>query len=231
MAFAELAESVRRRAVSSREFVLMSLERIERHDGPLNSVVWIREAAVEEAQVLDERIAGGEVAGPLCGLPLLVKDNEDLAGATTTFGSRLRADDPPRVRVRELYGQRRLRHDQERSEGQAESADHYGTRIESTCRLFVAIVARNCDGSVTREVDSRLAIGRMLGSPGHRSSSGKKGKRQWLNLGSRFVNSDGGCILSVNPRTSTHIWFKALTVPRLLTLVSGSPISAVLSRA
>ena len=91
----------------------MSLERIERHDGPLNSVVWIREAAVEEAQVLDERIAGGEVAGPLCGLPLLVKDNENLAGATTTFGSRLKADDPPRVRVRELYGQRRLRHDQE----------------------------------------------------------------------------------------------------------------------
>jgi Asp-tRNA(Asn)/Glu-tRNA(Gln) amidotransferase A subunit family amidase len=47
-----------------------------------------------EARLLDARRATGASARPLEGLPLLVKDVEDVAGLRTTFGSRLRADAP-----------------------------------------------------------------------------------------------------------------------------------------
>lgn len=92
---AELASAVRDRRVSSVELVTTSLERIERLDGPINAVVRLRaEGALEDARALDARVAAGEDPGPLAGLPLLVKDNEDCAGLPTTFGSLLRADAP-----------------------------------------------------------------------------------------------------------------------------------------
>jgi Asp-tRNA(Asn)/Glu-tRNA(Gln) amidotransferase A subunit family amidase len=62
----------------------------------LNAVVALREGeALAEARTIDDRVAAGDVVGPLAGLPLLVKDNEDLAGFPTTFGSLLRADVGP----------------------------------------------------------------------------------------------------------------------------------------
>jgi Asp-tRNA(Asn)/Glu-tRNA(Gln) amidotransferase A subunit family amidase len=90
---AELAAAVKARRVSSEELVRTSLERIERLDGTINAVVARREeAALREARGIDERVAAGDDPGPLAGLPLLVKDNEDLTGMPTTFGSRVFAD-------------------------------------------------------------------------------------------------------------------------------------------
>jgi Asp-tRNA(Asn)/Glu-tRNA(Gln) amidotransferase A subunit family amidase len=91
MTLAELAAAVRERRVSSEALVRISLERIERLNPALNAVILVREEAIEEARIFDT----GERAGPLAGLPLLVKDNEDCAGLRTTFGSLLRADAPP----------------------------------------------------------------------------------------------------------------------------------------
>jgi Asp-tRNA(Asn)/Glu-tRNA(Gln) amidotransferase A subunit family amidase len=92
---AELAAAVRGRRASSEELVRMSLERIERLDGAINAVVARREEeALREARAIDARVAAGDDPGPLAGLPLLVKDNEDLAGMPTTFGSRVFADAP-----------------------------------------------------------------------------------------------------------------------------------------
>src|SRR5262249_49146614 len=84
------AGGVRTRRVSSRQLVERSLERISRLDGPLNAVVALRAGpALAEALVLDERVAAGEDPGPLAGLPVLVKDLEDVAGMRTTYGSAL----------------------------------------------------------------------------------------------------------------------------------------------
>ena len=76
--------------VTSRELVAQYLARIEAYDhgGPgLNAMIAINGRALDEADALDrERIASGP-RGPLHGIPLLVKDNFDVAGMPTTAGS------------------------------------------------------------------------------------------------------------------------------------------------
>jgi len=105
---AELAAAVRERRVSATELVRMSLERIDELDLSLNSVVARRDAeALSEAARITERIAAGDDAGPLGGLPLLVKDNVDVAGLRTTNGSLTLSERPPAERDALLV--RRLR--------------------------------------------------------------------------------------------------------------------------
>jgi Asp-tRNA(Asn)/Glu-tRNA(Gln) amidotransferase A subunit family amidase len=82
--------------VSARELVERSLQLIEAGDGRLGAVVALRaEQALAEAAELDRARAAGEPLGPLAGLPVLVKDLEDVAGMVTTRGSLLHAADPP----------------------------------------------------------------------------------------------------------------------------------------
>ena len=92
---AQLAQAVRERRVSSLELVTESMARIERLNPTLNAVttLWAEEA-LADARTLDAR--GAE--GPLAGLPLLVKDNTDVAGKVTNFGSRTMLDRPPAER-------------------------------------------------------------------------------------------------------------------------------------
>src|SRR5215216_3881776 len=92
---ARLAEAVRERTVSAAELVGTALDRIERLNPDLNAVteVW-GEEALAHAERADER--GAE--GPLAGLPLLVKDNTDVAGKVTSFASRTMLDRPPAER-------------------------------------------------------------------------------------------------------------------------------------
>lgn len=87
---AELVAAIRERRVSARELVEMAYERIEKHDGALNAVVALRDRneALAEADPVS-------LGGPLAGLPLLVKDNHDVAGMRTTYGSALFADAAP----------------------------------------------------------------------------------------------------------------------------------------
>ena len=99
MPLEELAASVRTRAVSAESLVAESLGRIERLDGPINAVVRTRDdGAFADALAIDARIEAGDDPGPLAGLPLLVKDNEDAAGLPTTFGSLLHEHAPPAER-------------------------------------------------------------------------------------------------------------------------------------
>lgn len=72
----------------------MSLERIDRLNPPLNAVISVREQAVDEARELDQRIGAGNDPGPLAGIPLLVKDMEDVQGVPSTYGSLVFADAP-----------------------------------------------------------------------------------------------------------------------------------------
>ena len=72
----------------------MSLERIDRLNPPLNAVISVREQALDEARELDQRVGAGDDPGPLAGIPLLVKDMEEVQGVPSTYGSLVFADAP-----------------------------------------------------------------------------------------------------------------------------------------
>jgi Asp-tRNA(Asn)/Glu-tRNA(Gln) amidotransferase A subunit family amidase len=103
-----IAASVRERRVSAEALVAESLGRIRRLDGSINAVVLTRgDDALAEAAAIDARVASGEDPGRLAGLPLLVKDNENVAGLPTTFGSLLRRDAAPAERDCEVVARLR----------------------------------------------------------------------------------------------------------------------------
>jgi amidase len=84
----DLAATIRRREVSSRELLEHFLERIERLDQPINSVVMLdAERARAEAVAADAALTHGEVRGPLHGIPMTVKDSFQTAGMRTTSGA------------------------------------------------------------------------------------------------------------------------------------------------
>jgi Asp-tRNA(Asn)/Glu-tRNA(Gln) amidotransferase A subunit family amidase len=94
----ELAASVRAGKVGVEELVHQAIARITDLDGRLNAVVSIRaEEAVADARALDISLRRRHRAHslPLAGLPLLVKDTEDVSGMRTTCGSLVLAEAAP----------------------------------------------------------------------------------------------------------------------------------------
>src|SRR6478609_3753377 len=78
---------VRAGEVSPTELVRLYLERIERLDPQLNSFrVVLGERALLEAEQAEARLKGGDER-PLLGVPIAIKDEVDLAGEVTTFGT------------------------------------------------------------------------------------------------------------------------------------------------
>ncbi len=84
-----LAALIRAREVSPVEAVGAYLRRIEEVNPHLNAVVTLAPDALRRARELEERLARGEEAGPLAGVPLTFKDTFEVRGLRTTFGSRL----------------------------------------------------------------------------------------------------------------------------------------------
>ena len=81
-----LAELLATRAVSAVELTTEVLARIEDTQPTLNTFRVVRAAAaLAEAKEADRRLAAGERA-PLLGVPLAMKDDQDLAGEPTAFG-------------------------------------------------------------------------------------------------------------------------------------------------
>lgn len=84
-----LAEGIRRRDFSSRELLDEYLDRIARLNPPLNAVVTLDvDGARRAADAADAALGHGEVAGPLHGIPMTVKDSFETAGIRTTCGVR-----------------------------------------------------------------------------------------------------------------------------------------------
>jgi amidase len=81
--------------ISSRELVDLYLARIERLDPSLNAfrVVFAERARLEADQADGRRGAGGE--RPLLGVPMAVKDDTDVAGETTAYGTNAGAGPVP----------------------------------------------------------------------------------------------------------------------------------------
>jgi len=76
--------------LTSRTLTRSYLERIARVDdaGPmLNAVIELNPDALKEADARDAERAGGHVRGSLHGIPILVKDNIDVAGLVNSGGS------------------------------------------------------------------------------------------------------------------------------------------------
>ena len=87
---AEIQEAVAARALSSEKLVELYLARIAAYDraGPrLNSIMYVNPNAKVEAAALDKERADTGPRGPLHGIPVLLKDNIDIANIPTTNGS------------------------------------------------------------------------------------------------------------------------------------------------
>jgi amidase len=81
------AELIRRRELSARELVQLYLDRIARLDPYLNAYrIVFAERALAEAGQADARAAAGDTR-PLLGVPVAIKDDCDVAGEATAFGS------------------------------------------------------------------------------------------------------------------------------------------------
>lgn len=95
---ADISSALADGSVTSEQLVEAYTERIEALDqgGPaLNSVRMLNTEAAEEAEALDGEREDGEDRGPLHGVPILLKDNIDVADLPTTAGSVALADSVP----------------------------------------------------------------------------------------------------------------------------------------
>jgi amidase len=89
----------RDRRLTARELVQGYLARIQAYDrqGPdLRAIQSINPDALAQAETLDRRFASSGPSGPLHGIPVLLKDQVEVEGMPTTFGSALFKDFYPR---------------------------------------------------------------------------------------------------------------------------------------
>jgi aspartyl-tRNA(Asn)/glutamyl-tRNA(Gln) amidotransferase subunit A len=91
-----LAGLVRAKKLSAREVLDAHIARIEQRDRLLNCFTETTfERATAEAARVDRKIAAGEDAGPLAGVPIAVKNLFDVQGLATRAGSKIFRDAPP----------------------------------------------------------------------------------------------------------------------------------------
>ena len=90
-----IASQVRSGKLSAREITQKSLADLHQRRPDLNLTTYIDEQALDRAAELDKRVSAGENPGPLCGVPLVIKDLINQAGIPNTCGSAFYRIVPP----------------------------------------------------------------------------------------------------------------------------------------
>ena len=85
-----LAEKIKNGEVSSEEATSAVLSRIERMEPSVNAYITVTaESALERAREIDAKQAKDKDIGPLCGVPMAIKDSIITRGIRTTAGSHI----------------------------------------------------------------------------------------------------------------------------------------------
>lgn len=96
MTATEAVDRLTRREIAPIDLVRAAYERIDDVDGLVNAVpTHCQERAEAQAKALETAKAPDDVPAWLAGLPMTVKDLEDVAGVRTTYGSPIFADHVP----------------------------------------------------------------------------------------------------------------------------------------
>jgi len=86
----ELSSKLKKKDVSSLELTQSILDRIDKVDGEVQAFLHVSgEKALDQARIVDERIAKGDYVGPLMGIPLAPKDIYLTEGIPTTCASKI----------------------------------------------------------------------------------------------------------------------------------------------
>ena len=105
----QIQRAYRARELSARELVRLYIDRIAAYDqaGPtLNAIILVDPRSETEADHLDRVMGSAGPVGPLHGVPIILKDQIDVAGTATTLGSALFRDFRP---ARDAFIVERLR--------------------------------------------------------------------------------------------------------------------------
>lgn len=90
MTVSELGALLKKREISSREVTQGYIRAIEDGDPKLNCFITRTfDLALEQALLADKELAGGGETGPLCGIPMAIKDIFVTRGVRTTCGSKI----------------------------------------------------------------------------------------------------------------------------------------------
>jgi aspartyl-tRNA(Asn)/glutamyl-tRNA(Gln) amidotransferase subunit A len=88
----DIRDAVRSKKVSALEVTKHFAARIKTLDPKINSFVTVNDKAEESAKAVDAKIARGEDAGPLAGVPIAIKDLLCTKGLKTTASSKMLAN-------------------------------------------------------------------------------------------------------------------------------------------
>jgi amidase len=83
----DLQNAMQEGRLTSRELVLLYLQRIAQYEDRINAVAYVSRTALDEAEELDRERAAGHVRGPLHGIPIGIKDIINTSNMPTTGGA------------------------------------------------------------------------------------------------------------------------------------------------
>jgi amidase len=89
----ELARAIRNGTVTSAHALEVLVKRVQALNAPINAIIlYDLERARARAIEADAALGRGEVWGPFHGVPITVKENNDVGGLPTTSGNLTHAD-------------------------------------------------------------------------------------------------------------------------------------------